>query len=273
MKFKHSNEEYAELILSSVIELAANDPEIELLWLYGSRAKGTHSLDSDFDFAIAFQNPEGGSVDSRLRSEIKAVEWSEVVGVSSDLISVLDINLSPLPLAMSVVTSGKVLLAKSGLRLAREENKILSMWELDHEFHRREFDELYADSIKEELSTIKEELDEINSIANSRKLSILEYRALERDMQLLIEIAVGLAKRVLKAQKLVVPSDSRQSFEKLASLGQDTTGIDWVRVIGMRNALVHDYLDIDKQRVLDVLMSGECYRLFEFCSQFLKLED
>ena len=133
-------------------------------------------------------------------------------------------------------------------------------------------DELYADSIKEELSTIREELDEIRSIADSRRLTVLEYRALERDMQLLIEIAIGLAKRVLKAQDLVVPSESRKSFEKLASLGQDTTGIDWVRVIGMRNALVHDYLDIDQQRVLEVLTSGECYRLFEFCSQFLVLE-
>ena len=41
----------------------------------------------------------------------------------------------------------------------------------------------------------------------------------------------------------------------------------------MRNAFVHDYLDIDQQRVLEVLTSGEYYRLFEFCSQFLKLED
>ena len=134
-------------------------------------------------------------------------------------------------------------------------------------------DELYADSIKEELSTIREELDEIRNITDSRRLTVLEYRALERDMQLLIEIAIGLAKRVLKAQGLVVPSESRKSFEKLASLGQDATGIDWVRVIGMRNALVHDYLDIDQQRVLEVLTSGECYRLFEFCSQFLKLKD
>lgn len=134
-------------------------------------------------------------------------------------------------------------------------------------------DELYADSIKEELSTIREELDEIRNITDSRRLTVLEYRALERDMQLLIEIAIGLAKRVLKAQGLVVPSESRKSFEKLASLGQDATGIDWVRVIGMRNALVHDYLDIDQQRILEVLTSGECYRLFEFCSQFLKLED
>lgn len=139
MKCKRSNEIDADLILSSVIELAANDPEIELLWIYGSRAKGTPSLESDYDFAVAFQNPQGRSIDSRLRSEIKADEWAEAVGVNSDLISVLDINLSPLPIAMSVVKNGKVLLVKSGLRLAREENKILSMWELDHEFHRREF--------------------------------------------------------------------------------------------------------------------------------------
>jgi hypothetical protein len=36
-----------------------------------------------------------------------------------------------------VVTSGRVLYCRDGLRLAREENRVTSMWELDHLYHRR----------------------------------------------------------------------------------------------------------------------------------------
>jgi hypothetical protein len=45
---------------------------------------------------------------------------------------VVDINNIPLPLAYAVISTGRVLHAANGLRLAREENRITSMWEIDH---------------------------------------------------------------------------------------------------------------------------------------------
>lgn len=124
-------------ILDRLAKLAARRGDMEVLWLYGSRAKGDARPDSDFDLAVAFASAVQPSYERRLRPEVIALEWSELLGLPEDKVSLLDINLAPLPLAMSVVTSGKVIWCGSGLRLAREESRVTSMWELDYRYHQR----------------------------------------------------------------------------------------------------------------------------------------
>ena len=41
--------------ICNIIALAEQTPDIAILWLYGSRARGTHREDSDYDLAVAFQ--------------------------------------------------------------------------------------------------------------------------------------------------------------------------------------------------------------------------
>jgi len=125
--------------LAALTELARNDSRVDVLWLYGSRAKGTAEPESDWDLAVAFNRFPESPLEQRLQPELLALHWAETLGVSSDRISVIDINHVPLPLAYAAVTSGKVLLAKDALRLAREELRVTSMWELDHEYHRRSY--------------------------------------------------------------------------------------------------------------------------------------
>jgi uncharacterized protein YutE (UPF0331/DUF86 family) len=129
-------------------------------------------------------------------------------------------------------------------------------------------DRYYADSIKEHLLELKEQLQELESILAHKPLSSIEYRALERNFQLLIEACIGLAKRVLKGQGYNPPSEARKAFEKLAAKGLDNTHIEWTKVIGMRNAIVHDYLDIDTARITSVLKNRDYLKLFEFTDQY-----
>ena len=126
-------------ITAEITKLATADPNIELLWLYGSRANNSATKNSDYDLAIAFKHPQGHNLESRLKSEIIALQWAEQLDLNSNLLSVVDINLAPLPLAMSIIDKGILLYAGNGLRLAREEHRITSMWELDHVYHRRQF--------------------------------------------------------------------------------------------------------------------------------------
>ncbi|MFN2329437.1 MAG: HepT-like ribonuclease domain-containing protein [Chromatocurvus sp.] len=37
----------------------------------------------------------------------------------------------------------------------------------------------------------------------------------------------------------------------------------------MRNALVHDYLNLDPERIVEVLRTGKYRALLTFCDQFL----
>ncbi len=41
----------------------------------------------------------------------------------------------------------------------------------------------------------------------------------------------------------------------------------WNKVIGMRNALVHDYLDIDEALIVGVLKNNTYVVIFEFAEQ------
>ena len=43
-------------LIIALIAMAEQTPEVAILWLYGSRARGTQRADSDYDLAVAFQS-------------------------------------------------------------------------------------------------------------------------------------------------------------------------------------------------------------------------
>jgi predicted nucleotidyltransferase len=119
--------------------LAECHTDIEVMWLYGSRALGQEHSDSDFDLAIAFRTVAGDSLERQTRCDHLKFEWADELQVPDQTLSIVDINGVPIPLGMAVVEKGYVVHSKSALREAREENRIASMWELDHEYYRRKF--------------------------------------------------------------------------------------------------------------------------------------
>jgi predicted nucleotidyltransferase len=128
---------HQQAALQRLADLAAGNSAVDVLWLYGSRAKGTWSSGSDFDLAVAFRDMPSEGLERRLRPELLAQDWAGALGLGDTQLSVADINQVPVPLAYAIVTTGQVLFVRSGLRLAREENRATSMWELDHQYHRR----------------------------------------------------------------------------------------------------------------------------------------
>lgn len=128
-----------DAILLHCTEYAQDDPRIDVLWLYGSRAKGTAQPDSDYDLAVAFNQFPSDPWEERLQPEQLAMDWADKLAVADATVSVVDINHIPVPLAYSIVTTGEVLLAKNRLRQVREENRISSMWELDYLYHQQRY--------------------------------------------------------------------------------------------------------------------------------------
>jgi predicted nucleotidyltransferase len=127
------------VILKKIKSLAAQDANIAIVWLYGSRANNSATTDSDYDFAIAFNQFPEDEWDKRLQPELVAQLWADSLNLPLDKISVVDFNHIPLALALSIVNSNSVLLAKDSVRLAKEENRVSSMWELDQMYHRQQF--------------------------------------------------------------------------------------------------------------------------------------
>jgi uncharacterized protein YutE (UPF0331/DUF86 family) len=132
-------------------------------------------------------------------------------------------------------------------------------------------DNAYIGALRISLSRYQAELSEIRAILALRALSNLEYRAAERTLQVSIEACIGVAKHWAKALAGHTPQDAYQAFEILAQRGElsPDTLIGWRKIIGLRNALVHDYLNIDPEIIRSVIAQGYSDQLFTFAEQGL----
>lgn len=130
-----------DLIIQKIIQRAKQNRDIDVLWLYGSRAVSPEKIrsDSDYDLAIAFKTFPKDSIERHTRPEILALEWAHALEIPEKQLSIVDINLVPIPLAWEIVFANHVLHAKDPLRQIQEENRIYSAYEIDILFHRQHY--------------------------------------------------------------------------------------------------------------------------------------
>lgn len=104
------------------------------------------------------------------------------------------------------------------------------------------------------------ELTEINTLNNR------DYYAIERLLQVLIEACIGISKHWLKFLGKPVPNDAYKTFELLVHHGllPESDLIKWRKIVGLRNALVHDYLNLDRAIVLNILREKHYLQLVNF---------
>ncbi|MDP2883363.1 MAG: DUF86 domain-containing protein [Azonexus sp.] len=102
-----------------------------------------------------------------------------------------------------------------------------------------------------------------------RTLSALENNGILHALQILIENAIGKTKQWLKTQGEPVPLSAYDAFAALARIGliNNADLPTWNALIGIRNRIVHDYMNIQMDRI-HTLIRQEDYR---FISRFLLL--
>lgn len=131
-------------------------------------------------------------------------------------------------------------------------------------------DNPYILSMHEHLNELQSELQGLTDIMSQRDLNRYEYRAAERTLQILIEACIGIAKHWNYALYKTAPADAYAAFEKLSQQGiEGINDIEWRKIIGMRNALVHDYLNIDPQIIKALLKKAAYAGLFKFADKGL----
>lgn len=132
--------------------------------------------------------------------------------------------------------------------------------------------ETYIFSMREHLDELNSELQGLTAIIDQRELNRYEYRAAERALQILIEACIGIAKHWNYVLYKTAPADAYSAFQKLAQEGvKEVNAIEWRKLIGMRNALVHDYLNIDPDIIKSVIKKSAYQELFRFAYHGLLL--
>lgn len=126
-------------VLTQIQSLAKQNKEIEVMWLYGSLAKGTATEDSDIDLAIAFTNFIKDPLERALRAEKLAIDWTHKLKLAEHKISIVDINHIPTPLAWEIISQGHVIVGESSNRSFWEFDRICREYEIDIMYHRKHY--------------------------------------------------------------------------------------------------------------------------------------
>lgn len=103
-----------------------------------------------------------------------------------------------------------------------------------------------------------------------RALTPLEQGGVLHALQILIENAIGKAKQLLKASDQPVPVSGYDTFKALANrnLIAPTDLPAWNAIIGLRNRIVHDYMNIDMDQVIALVSADKD----QFVAHFLLKE-
>lgn len=96
-------------------------------------------------------------------------------------------------------------------------------------------------------------------LKQGRALTPLEQGGVLHALQILIENAIGKAKQLLKASDQPIPVSGYDAFKALANRDQIAQADlpAWNAIIGLRNRIVHDYMNIDMDQVIALVAADK----------------
>ncbi len=131
--------------------------------------------------------------------------------------------------------------------------------------------------IRKRLQRLEAYLDVLQHLARYSEADFLaspeRYGSAERFLQLAIEATLDIGTHLVADLHLGPTEASRDVPQRLSEAGVIPPDLreTWIRMIGFRNILVHDYLDLDRHLVYRVLQDhlGDFRRLMQAFAQFL----
>jgi uncharacterized protein YutE (UPF0331/DUF86 family) len=110
-------------------------------------------------------------------------------------------------------------------------------------------------------------LDEAKQrLLSGAHLTNLEQSGVLHALQVLVENAIGKAKHLLKTKEVEVPVSAYDAFASLAQHGfiRSEELDQWNSVIGLRNRIVHDYMNIDMKLIYGLITKDRHLTIAEF---------
>ena len=253
--------------LARLRTLLAAEPDLEFAVLVGSRAAGTHTAASDWDIALQWRR-DLDWMEQLGRTETLRRLLAEALAVPEAAVDLVDAPRANLAMRAVIAEEGVVLAGEDGLPWQRF---LRRTWrELERKGDRFIFDAVKNKSVPFSLmrtdlyhaETLRIAaaqgglLDEARArLLAGASLTPLEQNGLLHAVQVLVENAIGKAKQELKARGETVPVSAYDAFAALARVGCIPAEAlpSWNAVIGLRNRIVHDYMNVDMVRIFEFL--------------------
>ena len=127
--------------------------------------------------------------------------------------------------------------------------------------------DLYAEETRRLASELGGVLAEVRQLLRAQHpLSKLEQSGALHAIQVLTENSIGKAKVILKSQGQTVPVSAYDAFSKLHTLGYINADQlrDWTAAIGMRNRIVHEYLNVSMAVVEEIIVKQQYQLQIDF---------
>jgi uncharacterized protein YutE (UPF0331/DUF86 family)/predicted nucleotidyltransferase len=257
-----------------MVNVLLRQPQIEFAVLVGSRVTGTARVDSDWDIALQWK-PQIDWFTLLSHTETLRRELAEVMNIPADSIDLIDLRRANLAMRASVAEEGRPLTGQDSLAWAYF---LQRTWrELEDFFGRNS---MRLDLYQVETARIASEQNALLNQAKlilkqGRELSPLEQGGVLHALQILIENAIGKAKQLLKASDQVVPVSGYDAFRALANLGLIAHADlpSWNAIIGLRNRIVHDYMNIDISQVIALLQADKEQFVVNFLRQSFEVRN
>jgi len=125
----------------------------------------------------------------------------------------------------------------------------------------------YLETTKASTYTERGLLDSLALKFQDGSAGLIDERAAERSLQILSENLIGKLKKILQHYNSpVVPDSGYDAVEILRNIGaiSDEDSSFFRKILGFRNALVHDYMNFDREIVKKIILNRDYGKLCDF---------
>lgn len=95
-------------------------------------------------------------------------------------------------------------------------------------------------------------------VSAERKAQDLSHYEIERQVQICVDLSIGIARRIISLENELVPETSAECFITLRKMKWISPAIEkkMVAAVGLRNIIIHEYDDLNYDLFFDGLPAG-----------------
>ncbi len=238
----------------NIVRIIQAHTSVDAIYLYGSRARQTAHEHSDWDIAVIFSEYET-DVNARLLRPQSLEATVERELKLYNQVSVVDLETAPVYLQYSILMSAVKWFDRNVPHVKRVEQSILSKWEKDYE--RIANKQVFPQHQQKMLRLLDEYSSEDANAWTER-----DFLAIQRALQIYIESFIGMARYFVQQKYNLSVSQSREALDELKSRGDLSLQQheELLKIVGFRNVLVHDYLEIN-DNIVQAIVANKLYAI------------